>query len=473
MKIKSIFLGFLVIFISIINVDAITIEYGTTKSTIKTGESVLYELKLKDVGTSEFNLIEFEVDIDEKLLSFESVQDSDYDTKQEFSGKKGFIAALSGNFAEGATFAAFKITNLSQEKGTTELSLKNIKFKNGEDVVESINEKISKTLTLSPSTTAPVSTTTEKVKNTSAKVKSLNVKNATMKPAFNESIHEYKLYTKDAIRQITLLYDTEQGGVVLASECSLGCSVSTSNDAVIQLCTDYPCKNEVEFTFTSEDGKDTQKYKYTIYRGVTTDGSNKLTSLGVKDFELNEKFSNDSLDYTLTVPFDTESLEVNAISEDSEAKVKIKGNDKLDVGENVITITVTPTDEDAELKIYNITVTREEFREEENGEDKEQEKELITKEKEKKDNSDIIIIVFIVVGLIIIGVSAYFIFFYKGKDKKKNKNIVVDEEDAPMPKARVKSVIDDAFEEKEPTSIEDALDDLMKTKEINKDIEED
>ena len=35
-----------------------------------------------------------------------------------------------------------------------------------------------------------------------------------------------------------------------------------------------------------------------------------------------------------------------------------------------------------------------------------------------------------------------------------------------MPKIKEKNVIDEAFEEKEPTSIEDALDDLMKTKEI-------
>ena len=35
-----------------------------------------------------------------------------------------------------------------------------------------------------------------------------------------------------------------------------------------------------------------------------------------------------------------------------------------------------------------------------------------------------------------------------------------------MPKVKETSIIDSTFEEKEPTSVEDALDDLMKTKDI-------
>ena len=35
-----------------------------------------------------------------------------------------------------------------------------------------------------------------------------------------------------------------------------------------------------------------------------------------------------------------------------------------------------------------------------------------------------------------------------------------------MPKVKATSIIDSTFEEKEPTSVEDALDDLMKTKGI-------
>ena len=206
-------------------------------------------------------------------------------------------------------------------------------------------------------------------------------------------------------------------------------------------------------------------YNFTIYRGETTDGSNKLSSLSVKDFTLNEEFNNEVLDYTLTVPFSEESITVDAAPEDAAADVKIKGADELEVGENTITITVTPTNEDTEVKIYNIKVTREEFAP---VEDENQTPNEIIDDKQEK-NSNILIIVIVVIGLLIIGVSAYFIFFYKPKKKKPT----MLDETTDLPKVKSTSVIDQTFEEKEPTSIEDALEDLMKTKEINKDINDD
>ena len=73
-----------------------------------------------------------------------------------------------------------------------------------------------------------------------------------MKPAFNQSIHEYKLYTKDTIRQVTLFYTTLETGVTLKSECTVGCTVSSQSDTIIQT---IQGKNEVIFKFTSEDEK--------------------------------------------------------------------------------------------------------------------------------------------------------------------------------------------------------------------------
>ena len=294
-----------------------------------------------------------------------------------------------------------------------------------------------------------------------------------MKPAFEPCKKEYKFYTKDTIRQLTLLYETEQTGVVFKGECTLGCTMSDTSDYIVKTVIG---KNEVTFTFTSEDGTNTETYKFIIYRGETTDGSNKLASLSVKEFNINEEFDNETLDYTISVPFETEKLEVTATPEDENAEVKVKGADKLEVGENTITITVTPTDEEADVKIYNITVTRQEFVEEEpttsapivtNPED--------NADKDKKNNN-ILIIILVGVGTLIIGLSAYFIFFHKGKKKKENKkpelkNIDINET-TELPKVREVNIIDRNFEEKEPT-IEDALEDLMKTKQFNNDFRDD
>lgn len=456
MKIKRIIIGCLVSVFGIINVNAASLEI-TGVSTLKTDENGKYEIKLKDVGSDEFTQVEFEVAYDSNLIKFEGNESNDYSTTPNYSGNKAFIVSAN-NYKDGV-IGAFNITNLSGENATTSFVIKNIKFKKG-DVEVGTAADYSKTLTLRQG----VTTTTTRPKNTSASVTSLSFKNATMKPAFNQSIHEYKLYTKDTIRQVTLFYTTLETGVTLKSECTVGCTVSSQSDTIIQT---IQGKNEVIFKFTSEDEKNTEEYKFIIYRGETTDGSNKLAGLNIKDYNINEQFDENTLDYTASVPYEVENLEINATAADENAKVEIKGNNNLKVGENVITITVTPTDEENEIKIYNITVIREEYVSEEPT------SEFVPGAIDKKDNSNIILIILIVlVSLTIIGVAAYLIFFNKKKNKKdkldKNVDQVDDktEELEELPKVKETSIIDSAFEEKEPTSVEDALDDLMKTKDI-------
>ena len=456
MKIKRIIIGCLVSVFGIINVNAASLEI-TGVSTLKTDENGKYEIKLKDVGSDEFTQVEFEVAYDSSLIKFEGNESSDYSTTPNYSGNKAFIVSAN-NYKDGV-IGAFNITNLSGENATTSFVIKNIKFKKGDVEVETAAD-YSKTLTLRQG----VTTTTSRPKNTSASVTSLSFKNATMKPAFNQSIHEYKLYTKDTIRQVTLFYTTLETGVTLKSECTVGCTVSSQSDSIIQT---IQGKNEVIFKFTSEDEKNTEEYKFIIYRGETTDGSNKLAGLNIKDYNINEQFDENTLDYTASVPYEVENLEINATAADENAKVEIKGNNNLKVGENVITITVTPTDEENEIKIYNITVIREEYVSEEPT------SEFVPGTIDKKDNSNIILIILIVlVSLTIIGVAAYLIFFNKKKNKKdkldKNIDQVDDKTDEleELPKVKETSIIDSTFEEKEPTSVEDALDDLMKTKDI-------
>lgn len=456
MKIKRIIIACLVSVFGIINVNAASLEI-TGVSTLKTDENGKYEIKLKDVGSDEFTQVEFEVAYDSNLIKFEGNESSDYSTTPNYSGNKAFIVSAN-NYKDGV-IGAFNITNLSGENATTSFVIKNIKFKKG-DVEVGTAADYSKTLTLRQG----VTTTTTRPKNTSASVTSLSFKNATMKPAFNQSIHEYKLYTKDTIRQVTLFYTTLETGVTLKSECTVGCTVSSQSDTIIQT---IQGKNEVIFKFTSEDEKNTEEYKFIIYRGETTDGSNKLAGLNIKDYNINEQFDENTLDYTASVPYEVENLEINATAADENAKVEIKGNNNLKVGENVITITVTPTDEENEIKIYNITVIREEYVSEEPT------SEFVPGAIDKKDNSNIILIILIVlVSLTIIGIAAYLIFFNKKKNKKDKLDKKVDQVDnkteelEELPKVKETSIIDSAFEEKEPTSVEDALDDLMKTKDI-------
>ena len=460
MKIKKILIGSLVSLIGAISVDAATLEV-TGVSTLKTNETGKYEIKLSDVGSDEFDQVEFEISYDSSILKIAGSTSNDYSTTETYSGNKGFIVS-STNLKDGI-IGSFSVTNLSENSTTTSFVIKNIKFKKGANEVTN-GVDYSKTLTLRQG----VTTTTTKPKNTSAKVTSMSFKNSTMKPAFNSNTHEYKLYTKDTIRQVILVYNTEQTGVKLTSECTLGCTVSSSSDTIIQT---IQGKNEVIFKFTSEDEKSTEEYKFIIYRGETTDGSNKLASLSVKDYNINEKFDENTLDYTLSVPFEIEKLDINATAADENAKVEIKGADNLKVGENIVTITITPIDEENEVKIYNITVLREEYI----SEDPTTTTFIPGANDKNNKNSNIVLIILLVLGgITIIGVAAYFIFFYKKKNEKVNipkkneskENIDEANTQDEMPKIKETNLIDEAFEENESTSIEDALDDLMKTKEI-------
>ena len=55
-----------------------------------------------------------------------------------------------------------------------------------------------------------------------------------------------------------------------------------------------------------------------------------------KDYNINEQFDENTLDYTASVPYEVENLEINATAADENAKVEIKGNNNLKVGEKIL-----------------------------------------------------------------------------------------------------------------------------------------
>ena len=81
-----------------------------------------------------------------------------------------------------------------------------------------------------------------------------------------------------------------------------------------------------------------------------------LSTLGItpKDYDFSG-FSKDKTSYSVTVPNDVDSLKVNYKTE-SKAKVKVTGNDNLEVGTNIINVVVTA--EDGTTKTYKIKVTK-------------------------------------------------------------------------------------------------------------------
>ena len=461
MKIKYFIFGILINLL-LINVYAAKLEIGIEgKPVINEKESASINVSLKlDEEEEKIENIIFDLEYGNDIVENANELLTIVDNKNEF----GYLSTYKGNtativklpdksFVDGNVIS-FNVTNIYPLDGIAQIKIKNAKIKYSDDKTIEIPDEDIKPLNL---TLKKEVTTTTKALNTKVDIKGFSLTNkATMKPAYSKDVKEYKIYiNKDTIKQVTIMPQYEEGvsGVQLEVECTLGCTPDTSALNKLNLIVG---KNEANFSLISEDGKTKETYKFIIYRGPTTDGSNLLADLSLEGYNINEKFDKSNLDYTVTIPYTVENLNVIATPEDENADVSIKGNEKLVVGENVITITVTST-ETMEKKIYNITATREEFVPEEENTT------VVTPKIEKDEpsestnnnNTKLLIIIGGISSLIII-ISAYFIFFYKGKKRK-----------SAVPEiASIEHSNELINEEKEPTTVDDALLDLMQTKSL-------
>ena len=81
-----------------------------------------------------------------------------------------------------------------------------------------------------------------------------------------------------------------------------------------------------------------------------------LSSLEVVGYELSPYFNKNNLTYTVIIPEDVTSIEINAEPEAEGAIVRISGNTRLTRQENTVTVRVTA--EDGTSKAYSITVLK-------------------------------------------------------------------------------------------------------------------
>ncbi|MBR1802882.1 MAG: cadherin-like beta sandwich domain-containing protein [Clostridia bacterium] len=102
-------------------------------------------------------------------------------------------------------------------------------------------------------------------------------------------------------------------------------------------------------------------YLTTTKPEVKKSGNKNLASLTIKGVELGPAFNKETTQYTATVSNEITKLEIDAIPEDSKAKVEITDNNELKTGDNIIKIKVTA--EDDTVRTYMLTVTKNENKE--------------------------------------------------------------------------------------------------------------
>ena len=469
MKIRKYIIGFLVGAFGMLNVNAAKLEFDGDRSISYNGTGTV-DIKLNSEG-DEVKKIEFVLSYDTNFIDVSLNNSKTYGLVRQTSGKKYILTLDEKSPIKDGVIATVTVKNIRPEQANTSLIIKEIKFddKTGTDVTRDFVLKYT-------------TTTTTRAKNTSSKLSAITFKYGDvvdMTPAFKSNVFEYKIKNEnDKIRKLTFQrFACEEEGCNTEVTCATnGCTVDGNSVYLVV------GKNEVVVKNTSEDGKNNTEYKFLVYRGPTTDGSPYLKSLAIEGFAINEKFDKNTLDYTATTDYEHETLNIVATPEDKNAKVEIKGNENLKIGENVITITVTSS-ETKEIKIYNITVTRKDFE----ASSSTTTKAILAPDIKKKSNSNVLLIVIIsVIGAAIIGASAYFIF-RKPKDKNnKNDNnggtleladdlpILKQDTDEKLDDTEINdneledelNIIENNEEVDDAPSIDDALRDLMVTKRL-------
>ena len=173
-----------------------------------------------------------------------------------------------------------------------------------------------------------------------ATLKNLSVKNGDLDQPFKSDVFKYKVTVSATTNSLVFMN--------IETTDSRAKSLTTNNNKISN-------GDIVKIVVTAEDGTTSKTYEFEIIKGAP---SIALKSLKINGYALNESFSADTLKYTATIPYEIDTLTIEAPPEGDKAKVKITGNTNLKLGANTIKVTVT--DEDGNSRTYEIIVTRDE-----------------------------------------------------------------------------------------------------------------
>ena len=194
------------------------------------------------------------------------------------------------------------------------------------DIVVTAEDKTTKTYTI----------TVTREKDTDTSLKSIGVKGYDIVKVDNNN---YTLTVENNITSVEVVATAQSSVASISGTGSKTLSVGT---------------NTVKVIVTAQNG-DISTYNVVITRKASSDAT--LKSLTVSSGTLSPVFSASTTNYTLTVPYNVDSITVSATVNNSEASISGTGTKTLTVGTNTVSIVVTAGD--GTKKTYTITVTRE------------------------------------------------------------------------------------------------------------------
>lgn len=189
----------------------------------------------------------------------------------------------------------------------------------------------------------------ENVPDNSANLKILRINEEGISPEFSKETKEYYLIVNESINSlnITAIPENKNASVHITGNKNLKIG-----------------KNEIQIKVQSADKKEDSIYKIYVTRTSNVELANaNLETLAIRQTELIPEFNNKVTKYRGEIANDIEEIDILAIPQRMNAEVKIQGNGKMNVGENIITVTVFAEDK-ITTKKYEIIVYRRNYEEE-------------------------------------------------------------------------------------------------------------
>lgn len=188
-------------------------------------------------------------------------------------------------------------------------------------------------------------------KSSDATLKKLDIGGFTLNPTFKSNINTYSIKVKNNITglDVTAIPNHDRAKVTISGNKNWK---EGTNTVTIKVTAEDGSVNNYIINVERESSNSNKNNQ------TTKSSDNYLKSLTItSSHEIKPSFNKNVTSYNITVPYEVDKLNLNAIPNDSKSKVEITGNENFKVGK-VNTVEIKVTAEDGSVRLYSLNVTR-------------------------------------------------------------------------------------------------------------------
>lgn len=196
------------------------------------------------------------------------------------------------------------------------------------------------------SKTYTINVTREDPRSNNNNLKNLTVEGGTLSPAFDQNTTVYDVSVPFSVENLNVKASTQDSKAKVSISGAEGLIAEETKEVTVTVTAENGAKKV--YTIRVTRGKDPNKVLST---------NNYLSSLTTNLGILSPVFDREKTNYIIYLPYEMDTIELNAVVEDTRYAVLTKeGPEKLSVGSNKYTFSVSA--EDSSVKVYTVIVMR-------------------------------------------------------------------------------------------------------------------